>query len=103
MSDSAPLGKLIREKRKAAGLPLRHVADALGISVPYLSDVELGHRKPAAKRWKALAETIPGLTVRAIADAAIASGPVEIDASKLTPAQRKGVVDALVRLAEDGP
>jgi hypothetical protein len=100
MRNMQTLGQLIREKRTAAGLSLRAVAGELGLSVPYLSDIELGHRRPVTKRWRAFCAVVPGLTVRAMAEASLASGPVEIDATPLTTAQRKPIVEALVRAAE---
>lgn len=39
-------GVEMREARTKAGLTLRHVASVLGVSVPFLSDVEHGRRKP---------------------------------------------------------
>lgn len=39
-------GKLLRQARKANGRTLRDVAHYLGVNVPYLSDVELGRRRP---------------------------------------------------------
>lgn len=38
--------KLVRAARKRAGLTLRDVAEIVGHSVPYVSDIELGRRKP---------------------------------------------------------
>lgn len=39
-------GEALRQARKSAGFTLQRAADLLGCSVAYLSDVELGHRKP---------------------------------------------------------
>lgn len=39
-------GNIIREKRKAAGKTLTMTAAHLSVSVPYLSDIELGRRNP---------------------------------------------------------
>ena len=39
-------GILLRKERKGRGLSLRELADVLLISVPYLSDVERGNRRP---------------------------------------------------------
>ncbi len=35
----------MRKVREAAGLTLRQAADAIGVSVPYLSEVERGSRR----------------------------------------------------------
>lgn len=37
---------LLRQSRKAAGVSMGFLADWLGVSVPYVSDVELGNRAP---------------------------------------------------------
>src|ERR1700738_175636 len=39
-----PLGSYIRDKREAAGISLRAVAGSAGISVTFLSELELGTR-----------------------------------------------------------
>jgi len=41
------LGEVIRELRQKADLSLREFARKLGISAPFLSDVELGRRYPS--------------------------------------------------------
>jgi transcriptional regulator with XRE-family HTH domain len=94
-----PLGTLIREKRMAAGLTLREVAGTLSLSAPYLSDVESGNRVPIIERWTRFVGAIPGLTLDAFVNAAVLSGPVEIDVSGATPAQRKPIVAALAKAA----
>lgn len=39
-------GKELRKRRLAARKTLKEVADFLGVSIPYVSDVELGRRQP---------------------------------------------------------
>ena len=46
--DVKALGDFIREQRKAAQMSLRKLADAAGVSNPYLSQIERGLRKPSA-------------------------------------------------------
>ena len=48
-------GQHIRELRQAAGLSLRELARRVGITAPYLSDIESGYRHPADKNLAALA------------------------------------------------
>lgn len=43
-TDQAALGKQMRKLREACGRSLRDVARGLGVSAPYLSDLELGER-----------------------------------------------------------
>lgn len=102
MRSMQTIGQLIRERRTAAGLTLRVVAASVGLSVPYLSDVELGHRVPVVGRWLAFSRAIPGLSVKDMATAAVATGPVEIDARDFRASQRDPIVAALVRMAEAG-
>lgn len=42
--DHSETGKLMRAKREDASLSLRDVAERIGISAAYLSDMELGRR-----------------------------------------------------------
>lgn len=56
-------GKKARRVREASGLSLRAVADDLGFSAAYISDVELGRRRPNEKvvsLYKRLARETPG-------------------------------------------
>lgn len=56
-------GIYLRDKRVAAGLSLRHVADQLGITHVYLGEVERGVRGPLKrKHWDKLIKVIPGVT-----------------------------------------
>lgn len=93
------LGAYIRKKREAAGLTLGQVARHMGLSIPYLSDVEKGHRRLTPARWPVIAEIIPGLSIRTLAEESLSSGTVTIDASQLTPKQRAILADALVEAA----
>jgi transcriptional regulator with XRE-family HTH domain len=50
-ADKSPhltLGAIIRQQRELAALPMRQFAAAVGISNPYLSQIERGLRKPSA-------------------------------------------------------
>lgn len=48
-------GQYIRELRQIAGLSLRELARRVGITAPYLSDIESGYRHPSDKNLVALA------------------------------------------------
>lgn len=53
---SQALRDQLRESRVAAGLTQKDLADALGISIPYVSQIELGRRDPIVsivERWAA--------------------------------------------------
>jgi transcriptional regulator with XRE-family HTH domain len=52
------LGGFLREQRQNAKLSLRQLADAAGVSNPYLSQIERGLRKPSAEILQQLAKAL---------------------------------------------
>ncbi|EFG65058.1 helix-turn-helix domain-containing protein [Streptomyces sp. SPB074] len=56
--DVGGLGEFLREQRRAARLSLRQLADAAGVSNPYLSQIERGLRKPSAEILQQLAKAL---------------------------------------------
>lgn len=52
------LGEYLREQRRQAQLTLRQLADAAGVSNPYLSQIERGLRKPSAEILQQLARAL---------------------------------------------
>lgn len=57
-SDSQPsptLGDIIRKQRELAEIPMRHVAAMVGISTPYLSQIERGLRAPSEQVLQGIA------------------------------------------------
>jgi len=56
------LGAIIREQRELAALPMRQLAASVGISNPYLSQIERGLRAPSEAVVEALAASL-GLSV----------------------------------------
>ncbi len=56
------IGQYIREQRTAAQVSLRQLAQAAGVSNPYLSQIERGLRKPSAE---ILAQIAKGLRISA--------------------------------------
>jgi transcriptional regulator with XRE-family HTH domain len=52
------LGAIIRHQRELAALPMRQLAEAVGISNPYLSQIERGLRAPSEAVLEALATTL---------------------------------------------
>ncbi|MEW2067041.1 helix-turn-helix transcriptional regulator [Streptomyces sp. NPDC007346] len=52
------LGEYLREQRRAAQLSLRQLADAAGVSNPYLSQIERGLRKPSAEVLQQVAKAL---------------------------------------------
>ncbi len=60
--DVRGLGTYIRDQRKNGGLSLRGLSGLAGVSIPYLSQIERGLRKPSADILQAIAK---GLRVSA--------------------------------------
>ena len=52
------LGAIIREQRELAALPMRQLAKSVGISNPYLSQIERGLRAPSEAVVEALAASL---------------------------------------------
>lgn len=52
------IGARLRGAREAKGLTLRDVAGELGLSVPFISDIERGHRSIAPERRQAFAMAV---------------------------------------------
>ncbi|MDT0343392.1 helix-turn-helix domain-containing protein [Streptomyces litchfieldiae] len=50
------LGEFLREQRRQAQLSLRQLAEAAGVSNPYLSQIERGLRKPSAEILQQIAK-----------------------------------------------
>jgi len=94
-------GALIADARKKARLSLRKLGVAAGgYSPQYMNDLEQNRRRLAPQRWHYLLRALPTLNVRLLAEAYLATGPVELDASVLTPRQRATLLDTLMALAE---
>lgn len=89
-------GDLMATARVASGLSLAKLGAAMGLSVPYLHDVEHGKRRLAHARWLALGACLPALDLQALAEASLATGPVTIDAQLLTPKQRTTLARAII-------
>jgi len=54
----ADLGEIIRRRRELAELPMRQLASMVGISGPYLSQIERGLRAPSEKVLHAIATSL---------------------------------------------
>lgn len=56
--ESLSLGERLRELRLEAGISLRKLAEAVGKSPPFISDVELGRRFPSDEVLRAIARVL---------------------------------------------
>jgi transcriptional regulator with XRE-family HTH domain len=52
------LGSFIRQQRERSAMSLRKLAEAAGVSNPYLSQIERGLRKPSAEIMKSIARAL---------------------------------------------
>jgi transcriptional regulator with XRE-family HTH domain len=100
------LGEIIRRQRQLAELPMRRLAAMVGISGPYLSQIERGLRAPSYRVLHAIATSLR-TTADALVDqatpepaapaavlAAIAADP------DLTARQRQALVEVYTALRE---
>jgi transcriptional regulator with XRE-family HTH domain len=55
---TSPLGDFIRRQRELQELSMRQLADLVGISNPYLSQIERGLREPSEKVLEAIAANL---------------------------------------------
>lgn len=99
MGDTA-FGRYLRDRRLAAGISMRKLAERLRVSHVYLGEVERGVRAPLKEaRWAEVARLVPGVTVDELRKRAWLTRPVQLDLSDAPPAyQDLGV--ALARRIE---
>ena len=78
------LGERLRARRRELGLKLSDVAEASGLSLPYVSNLERGHGNPTLDALRSLADALKmpvtalldeGETDEVLADLALASLP----------------------------
>ncbi len=99
------LGTTIRQQRELAELPMREFAKMVGISNPYLSQIERGLRAPSHAVVEAIAETLDTSADELYRMAGFVERPESSDdespdlgaaieaATELTPAQRRAMLE----------
>jgi transcriptional regulator with XRE-family HTH domain len=101
------LGAIIRRQRELAALPMRQLAASVGISNPYLSQIERGLRAPSDAVLAAIAETLQTTADQLYADAGFvqpdpgqggSGGPSDLPraigrAEELTGSQRRAMTE----------
>ncbi len=98
-TDGTPtLGELIRMQREMAALPMRQFASMVGISGPYLSQIERNLREPSDRVLEAIAENLEvtadqllSQSRRAAREAPSATVAAIRRDKDLSPAQRKAL------------
>ena len=102
MQSLSGIGQYIREQRTAAKVSLRQLAQATGVSNPYLSQIERGLRRPSAEVLQQIAKALrisaESLYVRAgILDADETGARMVEDAialdARLTERQKTAMLD----------
>jgi transcriptional regulator with XRE-family HTH domain len=103
------LGEVIRRQRELAALPMRQLAAMVGISNPYLSQIERGLRAPSEQVLHAIARSLrtsADALLELAADSAVepATEPPVVTAigadPDLTARQRQALVTAYTAMAE---
>jgi transcriptional regulator with XRE-family HTH domain len=95
------LGEYLREQRTASRLTLRQLADQVGVSNPYLSQIDRGLRRPSAEVLQQLAKALrvsaEQLYIRAgIVSPEVGNSSVELavlDDPALTERQKQTLLD----------
>ncbi len=103
------LGSFIRQQRERSAMSLRKLAEAAGVSNPYLSQIERGLRKPSAEIMKSIARA---LSIRAealyeragllegVGEMISVKGAIESDTA-LTPSQKQALMQIYVSFISD--
>lgn len=91
------LGEMIRRQRELAQLPMRRLAEMVGISNPYLSQIERGLRAPSERVLTAIADNLQLSADVVTAYAGGDQGSEVLDAISrdpdLTDAQRRSLAE----------
>ena len=96
------LGEIIRRQRELSALSMRQFADLVGISNPYLSQIERGLREPSERVLEGIAKSLQisvdtlreqaGMTVDAEVDTSAVEEAIRAD-TKLTGRQRQAMLE----------
>jgi transcriptional regulator with XRE-family HTH domain len=100
------LGAIVRRQRKLADLTMRELASAVGISNPYLSQIERGLRAPSHAVLQAIADSLDLSIEWLYAEAGFVETAVDEErdsrdsvlpaiknSSELTAAQRRAMIE----------
>jgi transcriptional regulator with XRE-family HTH domain len=98
------LGEIIRRQRQRAELPMRQLAAMVGISNPYLSQIERGLRAPSDRVLHAIAGSLR-TTADALVEQAQPAQPPDVVAAivrdpALTKAQRRALIEVYTAMAQ---
>jgi transcriptional regulator with XRE-family HTH domain len=104
MDEPLTLGEIIRRQRQLAELSLRQLAGMVGISDPYLSQIERGLRAPSQRVLHAIATSLRTTADALVEQAAVDTPPDVLTAiaadPNLTARQRQALGEAYTAMAE---
>ena len=81
-----PLGEIIRRQRELSALSMRQFADLVGISNPYLSQIERGLREPSERVLEGIAKSL-AISVDALREQA----GIQVDAEQEVSAVEEAI------------
>jgi transcriptional regulator with XRE-family HTH domain len=104
MDEPLTLGEIIRRQRQLAELSLRQLAGMVGISNPYLSQIERGLRAPSERVLHAIATSLR-TTADALVEQAATDTPPDVLTAiaadpNLTTSQRQALGEAYTAMTE---
>ena len=111
MADRTSLGEIIRRQRELSELSMRQFARMVGISNPYLSQIERGLREPSERVVEAIADTLQvsadtlrqeaGVTEEEEAEPGAVVEAIRAD-PRLTARQRQALIEVYQAFAAGG-
>lgn len=104
MAESLSLGEIIRRQRQLAELSMRQLAGMVGISNPYLSQIERGLRAPSDRVLHAIAASLRTTADALVEQAGVPDLPDVLGAiaadPNLTGAQRQALAEVYRAMTE---
>jgi transcriptional regulator with XRE-family HTH domain len=106
VAEGSPLGEIIRRQRELNALSMRQFAQMVGISNPYLSQIERGLREPSDRVVEAIARSLEtsadALYEQAgmAADEGSATPPAVVEAIRADPALSARQRQAMIQVYE---
>ena len=94
---ASTLGAIIRRQRELAELPMRQLAAAVGISNPYLSQIERGLRAPSEAVLNAIADSLETTAEALYTEAGFVAVPLAGNAEVTT---LQAAIDEAVELTQ---